>query len=454
MGEVGKIITINLPENYQGLFETACLLHENLNCLHVKTFSQMSQLSITNDEKIGCFFVYVDFSVEEFEKTIHFCHANYAYAPVILIMGTRNFDLLLSAFYTNVKHVMVCPLESVDVQQALVKSLLLNQQLQDELQESSSETTRVPVSQLLQLFSSPIKLNDDVVIYSYLNDYFRQFQETQNFGLYFYQKKMNLIEGNSSLSSKQLVEMIEAYQEKENIVGTMHIENRDQLQIVLFPIFQTKKYTAWGVLELSHQSAAKVMNHYVMNFLMGVFHYRRNKSKVENLQHLANTDEITGLYNQRKLARDLENAIKEHEKLHGTFSLMFIDIDHFKYVNDNFGHLVGSDILVQMGKAIKLQLRDSDYVYRYGGDEFVVIMPKIQREVVHSIALRVLKKIRSMAFDVGQGHKHQLTISIGICEYPTDAKSAKAILKFADDMMYKSKESGRGKVFHLKELDL
>lgn len=448
MNEFGKVITINLPEKYQGLFENACLQQE-LTCFHTCSLDEITEIAKESKKQISCFFVYVESCVEKLAEIIHYCHANYALSPVIVIMGNRNFDVLLSAFYTNVQHVMVCPLELVDVQQALIKSALLNQQTKESKEDSS-----VPVSQLLQLFSSPIKLNDDVVIYSYLNDYFRQFEQTQNFGLYFYHTKMKRIEGSSSLSSRELEEIVDAYHAKENIVGTMYIKEKKTLEIVFFPIFQTKNYTAWGVLELTSKSSVKVMNHYVMNFLMGVFHYRRNKSKVENLQLLANTDEITGLYNQRKLASDLEQAINEHEKLHGTFSLMFIDIDHFKYVNDNFGHLVGSDILVQMGKAIKLQLRESDHVYRYGGDEFVVIMPKIERGVVHSIALRVLKKISSMGFDVGQGHKYFLTVSIGICEYPTDAKSAKAILKFADDMMYKSKESGRGKVFHLKELDV
>ena len=449
MNEPGKIITINLPQKYQGLFENACEQQENLACLHTFKLSELSQFTKENKRQIRCFFIYVESSVEELEEVTHFCHANFALSPVIVIMGDRNFDVLLSAFYTNIKHVMLCPLEFIDVQQALVKSVLLNQQNEEFKADSS-----VPVNQLLQLFSSPIKLNDDVVIYSYLNDYFRQFEETKNFGLYFYHTKIKKVEGDSSLAHSDLEDIIVTYHTKENIVGSMYIEKRNSFEIVFFPIFQTKNYTAWGVLELANNSAGKVMNHYVMNFLMGVFHYRRNKSKVENLQQLANTDEITGLYNQRKLASDLEQAINEHEKLHGTFSLMFIDIDHFKYVNDNFGHLVGSDILVQMGKAIKFQLRDSDHVYRYGGDEFVVIMPKIERGVVHSIALRVLKKIRSMEFDVGEGHKHHLTVSIGICEYPTDAKSAKSILKFADDMMYKSKESGRGKVFHLKELDI
>tara|TARA_Y100000590_G_C15496456_1_gene929851 strand:- start:415 stop:975 length:561 start_codon:yes stop_codon:yes gene_type:complete len=178
-----------------------------------------------------------------------------------------------------------------------------------------------------------------------------------------------------------------------------------------------------------------------------------NKEKEQNLTVLATTDEITGLYNQRKLSQDLEKAIKHHEIEDETFSIMFIDIDHFKQVNDNYGHVVGSKLLQDIGEVLSLILRASDHIYRYGGDEFVVIMPTVDIETVHDIATRVLEKIKNKKFDIGNGEKYNLSVSIGIAEYPTDAKSALEIIKFADEMMYMSKRSGRGKVFHVNEVE-
>jgi diguanylate cyclase (GGDEF)-like protein len=437
MSENKVILTLNLSQKLQKKFEKAIDVQE-YDCIHWENLQDDKRV------KFETIFIYVENDLSKFEHLVHEIHNHYPNVPVILIMGKRNFDVLMSAFYTSIHHVIVAPFDQMDVEQALIKSSLLNQRKKHDPQ--------IPVSELLQLFSSPIKLNDDGVIYSYLNDYFHQFEETNSFALYYQTGKIKKIEGQCSVDDNKIQEYISSYHSKEKIVGTLHIEKNANGELVLFPIYQTEDYTGWGVLELNSEAAKKIVNSYVMNFLMGIFHYRRNKNKVEDLTHLANTDEITGLYNQRKLTEDLEAAIIEHEKLHGTFSLMFIDIDHFKFVNDNFGHVIGSDMLVQMGRAIKLLLRGSDHVYRYGGDEFVVMMPKVETEIVHKIAMRILNKIKSMVFDVGEGKNHQLSVSIGICEYPTDAKSAKEIIQFADDMMYLSKESGRGKVFHLKEV--
>ena len=177
-----------------------------------------------------------------------------------------------------------------------------------------------------------------------------------------------------------------------------------------------------------------------------------NKEKEHNLQALATTDDVTGLYNQRKLSQDLMAAVEYHEKNHKNFSIMFIDVDHFKNVNDSFGHVIGSQLLIDIGEVLTQLLRSSDDIYRYGGDEFVVIMPSVKIDTVHEIATRILKKIKSKKFDIGEGKEYQLSVSIGIAEYPTDATDAKKIIQFADEMMYKSKESGRGKVFHINEV--
>jgi diguanylate cyclase (GGDEF)-like protein len=131
---------------------------------------------------------------------------------------------------------------------------------------------------------------------------------------------------------------------------------------------------------------------------------------------------------------------------------MFIDVDHFKNVNDNYGHLVGSRLLQDLGKALKLILRQSDHIYRYGGDEFVVIMPNVETKIVHEIATRILAQLKNHFFEIDNGDTYKMSLSIGIAEYPTDAKSAMDIIRFADEMMYKSKKSGRGKVFHVNEV--
>ena len=121
-------------------------------------------------------------------------------------------------------------------------------------------------------------------------------------------------------------------------------------------------------------------------------------------------------------------------------------------MNDQFGHVVGSQLLVDMAAVLKTQLRASDLVYRYGGDEFIVLLPKSNVEESKKIAVRISEVVKAAEFVINHEQKYRLSLSIGISEFPSDADSAKSIIEFADKMMYMSKKSGRGKVFHITEV--
>src|SRR5690606_25619014 len=125
---------------------------------------------------------------------------------------------------------------------------------------------------------------------------------------------------------------------------------------------------------------------------------------------------------------------------------------HFKQVNDNFGHVIGSQMLIEIGEELRKTLRATDKIYRYGGDEFVVIMPQVSSQTVHAVAVRILNSVKGKTFNIGKAKDYKLSLSIGIAEYPTDAKTSRDIIEFADEMMYISKKSGRGKVFHVREV--
>jgi diguanylate cyclase (GGDEF)-like protein len=121
-------------------------------------------------------------------------------------------------------------------------------------------------------------------------------------------------------------------------------------------------------------------------------------------------------------------------------------------VNDQFGHVVGSQILTDMAVIVKAQLRSNDLVYRYGGDEFIVLLPKTNLDETKKIAVRISDAVKAAEFDIENNQKYRLSLSIGIASFPDDATSAKSIVDFADKMMYMSKKSGRGKVFHITEV--
>jgi diguanylate cyclase (GGDEF)-like protein len=105
-----------------------------------------------------------------------------------------------------------------------------------------------------------------------------------------------------------------------------------------------------------------------------------------------------------------------------------------------------------MAAVLKTQLRASDLVYRYGGDEFIVLLPKSNVEESKKIAVRISEVVKAAEFVINHEQKYRLSLSIGISEFPSDADSAKSIIEFADKMMYMSKKSGRGKVFHITEV--
>lgn len=171
---------------------------------------------------------------------------------------------------------------------------------------------------------------------------------------------------------------------------------------------------------------------------------------ISKLKELIHIDDVSGLFNQRKFILDIEDFIDRYFKIKEAFCVVFIDIDHFKSVNDNYGHLVGTKLLEEVGNVFKGQLREDDMSYRYGGDEFVALIPDGDIECANSISERILKTIaeHTFSFKIGNQEKVELnlSVSIGIAAFPDDAKTKEDIITFADRMMYMAKESGRGRV--------
>lgn len=165
------------------------------------------------------------------------------------------------------------------------------------------------------------------------------------------------------------------------------------------------------------------------------------------LVELSNTDKLTGLKNRRFLQEKLEEQILRYGQDQAPFSLCIIDIDHFKKVNDTYGHQTGDYVLEKMASILKLQSRQEDIAARYGGEEFILLLPNTGISESKNIAEKLRQSIAYSTWEMGQ-----ITVSIGIATFiPADSEAT--LLQKADQALYTSKEQGRNRVTHSIDLN-
>ena len=176
-----------------------------------------------------------------------------------------------------------------------------------------------------------------------------------------------------------------------------------------------------------------------------------NARHVQRIHELTITDDCTSLYNARHLNFMLDTEIYRSHRYAFEFSLIFIDLDRFKQVNDTHGHLIGSKLLAEIGEAIKGHCRLIDLAFRYGGDEFVVLLPQTSKENALGVAHRLHRLIREMEWLKGEGMSVHVTASIGVAAYPTDSRTKAELLHLADEAMYLVKNTSRDSVAAAKQ---
>ena len=165
------------------------------------------------------------------------------------------------------------------------------------------------------------------------------------------------------------------------------------------------------------------------------------------VQHLVYVDDATGLYNTRYMNFILDKVIHQSEENDQTFAVLFIDGDRFKSVNDEHGHLTGTRILNALGHHLKVLSRDSDTVFRYGGDEFVAVLAPCDKKTAKAVANRIRKSIEKERFLEEDGKHIRVTVSIGVALFPEHAKTQKEIIEMADQAMYEAKKVSRNRVY-------
>jgi diguanylate cyclase (GGDEF)-like protein len=179
--------------------------------------------------------------------------------------------------------------------------------------------------------------------------------------------------------------------------------------------------------------------------------YALERNRLLNkIRELAVRDALTGLYNRREMYRFLDYQLIVSRRYNHPFSLLMMDIDHFKEINDRFGHRIGDEIIQQVAQALLNNIRGCDLAVRYAGDEFIIVLPETPANKACYPAERIRKVVEALAVQVSNenGLTEQIitTLSIGVAEYPGDANSGDALIDMAGQALHQAKQLGCNQV--------
>jgi diguanylate cyclase (GGDEF)-like protein len=172
----------------------------------------------------------------------------------------------------------------------------------------------------------------------------------------------------------------------------------------------------------------------------------------QETRRLAITDGLTGLYNRRYFYRHLSIEIARSKRYKTPFSLMMFDIDNFKEINDSYGHQAGDDVLMRLADVLRVQSRETDIIVRYGGEEFLIILPNTSEDEAFALANRIKNIVRKRNFSTEKDNGIYITLSGGIASYPKHAIEEKTLLNAADNALYCAKASGKNKIMCYRKL--
>jgi diguanylate cyclase (GGDEF)-like protein len=204
-----------------------------------------------------------------------------------------------------------------------------------------------------------------------------------------------------------------------------------------------------GVIEIFNPSSEQ-MNDYTIAFLHILADHAaiaiENARDVTRIQQLTIRDDTTGLFNVRHLYEELSRELSLCELEKRPVSIAFLDIDRFKRVNDKHGHLVGSELLAKVAARLRQLSRPQDQCFRYGGDEFVLLMPGTDAQTAISLTQKLHRELLRTEFHLKSGLRLVVSASVGIATAPADGVALHAIIGSADARMYAVKNSGRGRI--------
>ncbi len=236
--------------------------------------------------------------------------------------------------------------------------------------------------------------------------------------------------------------------EKKQPIFSPQITLKDVQSILCIPLFHTNKLV--GSFTLMSKKKGLFTEHEVEIFsiLANQIAVSLDNAKMyQRVEEMAVTDGLTGLYNHRKFQELLGEELKRSERHPQSLSLLLVDIDHFKRINDKYGHPVGDSILKKLSQVLRESVREIDHPCRYGGEEFALILVNTNSKGAFRMAERIRKNVAKSNFRLENGERIEVAISTGIATYPDDSRSQQELIDRADQALYHAKQKGRNLCF-------
>lgn len=232
------------------------------------------------------------------------------------------------------------------------------------------------------------------------------------------------------------------------------------VMIVAHLMLQQKLGSYWSILDIVFNEYAKIfsiqmlpwgLSFALISAISGALYGRNRKTKTallkseKRFREMSITDDLTGLHNSRHFFNQLKQEIERTNRYGHPLTLLILDLDNFKRYNDTYGHVAGDEVLAATGKILAKSLRNTDSAYRYGGEEFTIILPETDGQDAAHFAERLRISFESQALAVHKERHLSVTASIGVAQYKGKEEMA-AFIKRADDNMYLAKKKGKNQV--------
>jgi len=244
---------------------------------------------------------------------------------------------------------------------------------------------------------------------------------------------------NKTIITASGLEIFNSITKNIDYLNHLYDQNMQQLRLFYSEHIKQKNFTKSIIVAVCILSIIVVI-------LLNLFYYAKIQKYIQKVEHLNIIDPMTQLYNRRFLENFIDKFISQIQRQNDLFTILMIDIDLFKKVNDTYGHDVGDKVIIAVAEVLQNNIRKSDLAVRYGGEEFLLLLHHANANAAFTIAQKIKEIFESIEFSPQENQTFHKTLSVGIAEFPKDTNDIWECIKLADSALYRAKNTGRNKI--------